>query len=79
VLRQQGEVVRAKQALQEAIRLRPEDPGPYSQLGQLLRTTGDFEGSAKYLAEAAVKKAAKESKQKEMFDRSSMARPKVIR
>lgn len=79
VLRQKGRRDEAKMALERAVRLKPEDPGPYSQLAQLLRAAGDAEGTRKYLAEAAVRKAAKEAMQKEMFDRSSAPRPKVVR
>ena len=78
VLRQLGKLADAKTALEAAIRLKPEDPGPYSQLAQLLRVQGDAAGSSKYLAEAAVRKAAKEAMQKEMFDRASGPRPKAI-
>ncbi len=78
VLRQKGLKDQAKVALERAARLKPEDPGPYSQLAQLLRSDGDAEGARRYLAEAAAKKAAKEAMQKEMFDRSSLPRPKAV-
>jgi Flp pilus assembly protein TadD len=79
VLRQKGLLAEAKRALEAAIRLKPEDPGPYSQMAQVLRLQGDEAGSSKYLVEAAAKKAVKEAMQKEMFDRASGMRPKVIR
>jgi protein O-GlcNAc transferase len=78
VLRQQGELARAREALGQAIRLKPDDPGPYSQMGQLLRVAGEAEESAKYLAMAAERKAAKEAMQKAMFDRSNAPKPRVI-
>jgi tetratricopeptide (TPR) repeat protein len=78
VLRQMGEMEQARKALETAIGLKPEDPGPYSQMAQLLRKSGDRLESERYLQLAAEKKAAKEAMQKEMFDRSKDARPRVI-
>jgi len=79
VLRQKGLLAESKVALEAAMRLKPEDPGPYSQMAQVLRLQGDAAGSSKYLIEASIRKAAKEGLQKEMFDRASAPRPKVIR
>jgi len=78
VLRQKGARDEARIALERAIRLKPEDPGPYSQLAQLLRAQGDGDLARKYLEQAAARKAAKESMQREMFDRSAAPKPKVV-
>ena len=56
--------------LQEAIRLDPGAPGPYTVIGQILRAQGDLEGQKAAFAEAARVKAKREAEQKTMFDRS---------
>ena len=54
-------------ALKEAIRLNPTDPGPYNTLGQVLRLSGDPEGSRQAFAEGARAKAAKDKQSAEML------------
>jgi cytochrome c-type biogenesis protein CcmH/NrfG len=54
-------------ALREAIRLSPDDPGPYNTVGQILRAQGDVEGSKKAFAEGARIKSKKEAEQAEML------------
>ena len=60
-LKQKGDTTEAAKALREAIRLDPENPGPHNTLGQLLRITGDTEGSKAAFAEGARVKAKKEA------------------
>ena len=61
VLKQKGDWAPAEEALRNAIRLTPADPGPYNTLGQLLRQKGDLEGSKRMFAEGARVKQAKET------------------
>lgn len=78
VLRQQGELQEAEKSLRRAIELRPDDPGPYTQLAQVFRSEGKAEESKQMFAMAADRKAQKEALQKEMFDRGMQARPKQV-
>ena len=78
VLRQQGELEQSEKALGKAIELKPEDPGPYTQLAQVLRSMGKPDESKQMFALAAERKARKETQQKEMFDRDNQPRPKPV-
>ena len=66
-LKQKGDLEGAVTALRDAIRLDPENPGPYNTLGQVLRMKGDVEGSRQAFAEGARTKAKKEAEQAEML------------
>ena len=46
--------------MRAAIRLDPDNPGPYNTLGQVLRQKGDAEGSRQAFAEGASAKQKKE-------------------
>ncbi|MSV32380.1 MAG: tetratricopeptide repeat protein, partial [Bryobacterales bacterium] len=56
-LKQKGELAEAANALEEAIRLNPETPGPFNTLAQIRQLQGDREAAKKGFAQAAeVKK-----------------------
>ncbi len=59
----------AMASLNEAIRLNPNAPGPYSTSGQSLRMRGDLEGSRRVLAEAARIQHEAEAKLADMLRR----------
>ena len=66
-LKQKGDLEPAVTALREAIRLNPNDPGPYNTLGQALRQKGDAAGSQAAFAEGARAKARKDTEQAQMM------------
>ena len=65
VQKQQNKTTEALASLKEAIRLDDESPGPYTLIGQILRSQDDMEGSRKAFADAARLKAKKEAEQKD--------------
>jgi Flp pilus assembly protein TadD len=68
-LKQKGDLSGAESALREAIRLRPDDPGPFNTLGQLLRQKGDIPGSKAAFAEGALAKKRLEDSQVELLNK----------
>jgi Flp pilus assembly protein TadD len=70
-LKQKGDSAGAESALRSAIRLRPDDPGPYNTLGQLLRQKGDIDGSKAAFAKGEQVKQAKEAELGRMLQKKS--------
>jgi Flp pilus assembly protein TadD len=68
-LKQKGDLAGAEEALREAIRLNPADPGPYNTLAQVLRARGDDTGSRAAFAEGAKAKQKKEAELGKMLQK----------
>ena len=66
-LKQKGDMAEAAKALERPSGLDPENPGPYNTLGQLLRITGDGEGSKAAFEAGAKAKARKEAEQADLL------------
>ena len=62
-LRQTGDLEGAAAALEEAIRLNPETPGPFNALAQIRQIQGNREAAQKLFAEAAAVKKKMEALQ----------------
>ena len=54
---------------EEAIRLKPNDPGPYNTLGQVLRQKGDIAGSKAAFAQGAAAKKKLDDSQVELLNK----------
>jgi Flp pilus assembly protein TadD len=60
-LKQNGDLEGAEAALRQAVRLAPDDPGPWNTLAQVLRARGDEAGSRAAFAAGAKAKQKKET------------------